>query len=41
MAEGASEQELRGRFTEQGFLVYSVRPRKVLAGVAVRGFQRR
>jgi type IV pilus assembly protein PilC len=41
VAEGASEQELRGRFTEQGFLVYSVRPRKVLAGVAARGFQRR
>ncbi len=27
VAEGSSEKELRERFTEQGFLVYSIRPR--------------
>jgi type IV pilus assembly protein PilC len=27
VAEGTSEKELRERFTEQGFLVYSIRPR--------------
>lgn len=27
VAEGASEQELRDRFTHQGFLIYSIRPR--------------
>jgi type IV pilus assembly protein PilC len=36
VAEAASEQELRERFTQQGFLVYSVRPR---AGVAALGRQ--
>ncbi|MCS6954288.1 MAG: type II secretion system F family protein [Bryobacterales bacterium] len=36
VVEAASEQELRERFTQQGFLVYSVRPR---GGVATLGRQ--
>jgi type IV pilus assembly protein PilC len=27
VAEAASERELRERFTQQGFLIYSIRPR--------------
>ena len=34
VAEGASEQELRDRFTQQGFLVYSVKPRSQMAGLS-------
>lgn len=33
VAEGASEQELRDRFTQQGFLVYSVKPKGAIAGM--------
>ena len=32
VAEAASERELRDRYTQQGFLVYSVKPRSELAG---------
>jgi len=41
VAEGASEQELRNRYSEQGYLVYSVRPRNGFMPVAGAGFQRR
>ncbi len=41
VAEGASEQEVRSRYSEQGFLVYSVRPRAGLIPVAGGGFKRR
>ena len=41
VAEGASEQEVRNRYSEQGFLVYSVRPRNGFMPVAGGGFQRR
>ena len=34
VAEGGSARELRDRFTQQGFLVYSVRPRSELGGLA-------
>ena len=34
VAEGSSERELRERFTQQGFLVYSIRPRSELSGLA-------
>jgi type IV pilus assembly protein PilC len=34
VAEGASEQELRDRLTQQGFLIYSVRPRGQMAGLS-------
>ncbi|MEQ1946590.1 MAG: type II secretion system F family protein [Bryobacteraceae bacterium] len=33
VAEAGSEKELRDRYTQQGFLVYSVRPRSELAGL--------
>ncbi|MBI3279307.1 MAG: type II secretion system F family protein [Acidobacteria bacterium] len=33
VAEAATEQEARDRFSQQGFLVYSVRPRSQLAGL--------
>lgn len=33
VAEAGSERELRDRYTQQGFLVYSVKPRSELAGL--------
>src|SRR5260370_7742129 len=33
VAQAASEGELRDRFTQQGFLVYSVKPRSEIAGL--------
>jgi type IV pilus assembly protein PilC len=33
-AEAGSEQELRDRYTQQGFLIYSVRPRRALPGLS-------
>ena len=35
VADAGSEQELRDRYTQQGFLIYSIRPRRGLAGLAV------
>lgn len=37
VAEGSSEKDLRERFTQQGFLIYSIRPRREIAGMAVGG----
>jgi type IV pilus assembly protein PilC len=37
VTEAASEREVRDRFTQQGFLVYSVRPRSEIAGMAIGG----
>jgi type IV pilus assembly protein PilC len=34
VAEGGSEQELRERLTQQGYLVYSVRPKGQIAGLS-------
>jgi len=34
VAEAASERELRDRYTQQGFLVYTVRPHSEIAGIA-------
>lgn len=34
VAEGASERELRDRYTQQGFLVYSIKPRSEISGLA-------
>jgi type IV pilus assembly protein PilC len=34
VAQAASEGELRDRYTQQGFLVYSVKPRSEIAGLA-------
>ncbi len=37
VAEAASEKDLRDRFSQQGFLVYSIKPRREIAGVAMGG----
>jgi len=37
VAEAASEQELRDRYTQQGFLIYSIKPRTALKALATRG----
>ena len=34
VAEAASERELRDRYTQQGFLVYSIKPRSEISGLA-------
>ena len=34
VAEAGSEHELRHRFTQQGFLVYSVKPRSEIIAIA-------
>jgi type IV pilus assembly protein PilC len=41
VAAGASEKELRERFTQQGFLVYSVRPRRAIGGLAIESASKR
>src|SRR5882724_3536572 len=40
VAEGTTERELRDRYTQQGFLVYSIKPRSEMSGFAA-GFQKR
>lgn len=35
VTQATSEQELRERFTQQGFLIYSIRPRRAMSGLAV------
>jgi type IV pilus assembly protein PilC len=37
VAEADSEKELRDRYSQQGFLIYSIRPRREIAGVSVGG----
>jgi len=37
VAEAASENDLRERYSQQGFLIYSIKPRRAIAGVAVGG----
>ena len=37
VAEAGTEKELRDRFTQQGFLIYSIKPRHEIAGMAVGG----
>jgi type IV pilus assembly protein PilC len=37
VAEAASEKDLRDRFSSQGFLIYSIRPRREIAGVSMGG----
>jgi type IV pilus assembly protein PilC len=41
VAEAASEKDLRDRFSQQGFLVYSVKPRRALAGMVPGGGRKR
>jgi type IV pilus assembly protein PilC len=37
VAEAASEKDLRDRFSQQGFLIYSIKPRREIAGMQVGG----
>ena len=37
VAEAASEKDLRERYAQQGFLIYSIKPRHEIAGVSVGG----
>ena len=37
VAEAVSEKELRERYSQQGFLIYSVKPRHGIAGMAIGG----
>jgi type IV pilus assembly protein PilC len=37
IAEAVSERDLRDRYSQQGFLIYSVKPRRALAGLAAGG----
>jgi type IV pilus assembly protein PilC len=41
VAEAASEKDLRDRFSQQGFLIYSVKPRSGIAGIAAGGGRKR
>ncbi len=41
VAEAASERDLRDRFSQQGFLIYSVKPRRALAGMVAGGGRKR
>src|SRR3984893_6785676 len=34
VAEAASERELRDRYTQKGFLVYNIKPRSEISGLA-------
>jgi type IV pilus assembly protein PilC len=38
VAEAGSERELRDRYTQQGFLIYSIKSRSEMAGLAT-GFR--
>src|SRR5271169_352003 len=37
VAEAITEKELRDRYTQQGFLIYSIKPRHEIAGVSMGG----
>jgi type IV pilus assembly protein PilC len=37
VAEAGSERELRDKFSQQGFLIYSIKPRGEIAGVSIGG----
>ena len=34
VAEAAPEKEMRDRYSQQGFLIYSIKPRREIAGIA-------
>jgi type IV pilus assembly protein PilC len=40
VVEGANEREVRDRYSQQGFLIYSIRPRGAISGVS-KGFGKR
>jgi type IV pilus assembly protein PilC len=41
VAEAGSERELRDRYSQQGFLIYSVKPRREIAGLSIGGGKRK
>ncbi|MGP0072664.1 MAG: type II secretion system F family protein [Bryobacteraceae bacterium] len=41
VAEAGSERELRDRYSQQGFLIYSIKPRREIAGLAIGGSGKR
>lgn len=41
VAEADSEKELRDRYSQQGFLIYSIRPRREIAGVSMGGSRKK
>jgi type IV pilus assembly protein PilC len=41
VAEAVSEKELRDRYSQQGFLIYSIKQRREIAGIAVGGERKR
>lgn len=41
VTEAASEQELRDRYTQQGFLIYSIKPRTALKALSPRGSRKK
>src|SRR5579864_1907700 len=41
VAEAGSERELRDRYTQQGYLVYSIKPRSEIGGLVGRGSNKR
>jgi type IV pilus assembly protein PilC len=41
VAEAATEKDLRERYSQQGFLIYSVKPRHAIAGMTVGGGRKR
>jgi type IV pilus assembly protein PilC len=41
VAEAGSEQELRDRFSQQGFLIYSIKPRNVIGNLSTSGRSRK
>jgi type IV pilus assembly protein PilC len=41
VAEADSEKELRDRYQQQGFLIYSIRPRREFAGISMGGSQKK
>jgi len=41
VAEAASEQELRDKFSQQGFLIYSIKPRTALGKIKGGGTSRK
>ncbi len=37
VAQGNTEKEIRDKFTQQGYLIYSIRPRREIAGISITG----
>ncbi len=40
VVQGAGEKEIRDKYAQQGYLIYSIRPRREIAGISVAGTKR-